>query len=160
MTNILCKACFSPCLCVFHLIWVSGGVPKGLGRNLLMWFYSPGSSKMVVPRPSSRCLAKGNIILLKLRARRRCPHLRATSEFFPALGVGDPRECRNQIFFLVKVRLGTRSPPFVAWAVELVLGTLNPCFIAWPLELGLGTLNPRFVAWPLELGTGTCNPRS
>ena len=53
-------------LCVFHLIWVSGrGVPKGLGHNLLMKFYSLGSSKMVVPLPSSRCLAEGNRILLR-----------------------------------------------------------------------------------------------
>ena len=32
-----------------------GGVPKGLGHNLLMQFSSLGSSKMVVPLPSSRC---------------------------------------------------------------------------------------------------------
>ena len=34
---MLCKACVSPLLCVFHPIWVlgGGGLPRGLGRNLL-----------------------------------------------------------------------------------------------------------------------------
>ena len=39
-----------------------GGLPKGLGHNLLMQFSSLGSSRMVVPLPSSRCLAEGNRI--------------------------------------------------------------------------------------------------
>ena len=40
-----------------------GGLPRGLGHNLLMQFPSLGSSRMVVPLPSSRCLAEGNRIL-------------------------------------------------------------------------------------------------
>ena len=46
---MLCKACFSPSLCVFHPIWVlggGGGLPRGLGHNLLMQFFRLGSSKM------------------------------------------------------------------------------------------------------------------
>ena len=39
-----------------------GGLPGGLGRNLLIQFYTLGSSKLVVPLPSSRCLAEGNRI--------------------------------------------------------------------------------------------------
>ena len=31
-----------------------GGLPRGLGHNLLMQFSSLGSSRMVVPLPSSR----------------------------------------------------------------------------------------------------------
>ena len=45
---------------------------------------SLGSSKTVVPLPSSRCLAKGNIILLRMHACRRCAHLWALSVFSPA----------------------------------------------------------------------------
>ena len=40
-----------------------GGLPRGLGHNLLMQFSSLGSSRMVVPLPSWRCLAEGNRIL-------------------------------------------------------------------------------------------------
>ena len=36
-----------------------GGLPRGLGQNLLMQFSSLGSSRIV---PSSRCLAEGNRI--------------------------------------------------------------------------------------------------
>ena len=36
-----------------------------------------------------------NIILPKMHACRRCAHLWAISDFFPALGVGHPRECRG-----------------------------------------------------------------
>ena len=36
-------------------------------------------------------------ILRKMHARRRCAHLWATSDFFAALGVGDPRECTGDI---------------------------------------------------------------
>ena len=39
-----------------------GGLPRGLGHNLLMQFSRLSSSRMVVPLPSSRCLAEGNII--------------------------------------------------------------------------------------------------
>ena len=39
-----------------------GGLPRGLGHNLLMQFSSLGSSRMVVPLPSFRCLAEGNRI--------------------------------------------------------------------------------------------------
>ena len=37
----------------------------GLGHNLRMQFSSFGSSKMVLPLPSSRCLAEGNRIFLE-----------------------------------------------------------------------------------------------
>ena len=43
--------------------WGGRGLPRGLGHNLLMQFSSLGSSRMVVPLPSSRCLAEGNRIL-------------------------------------------------------------------------------------------------
>ena len=39
--------------------WGGRGLPRGLGHNLLMQFYS---AKMAVPLPSSRCLAEGNRI--------------------------------------------------------------------------------------------------
>ena len=39
-----------------------GGLPRGLGHNVLMQFSRLGSSGMVVPLPSSRCLAEGNRI--------------------------------------------------------------------------------------------------
>ena len=39
-----------------------GGLPRGLGHNLLMQFSRLSSSRMVVPLPSSRCLAEGNRI--------------------------------------------------------------------------------------------------
>ena len=47
---ILCKACFSRSLCVFPLFGCSGGggVPRGLGHNLLMQLSSLGSSKMEI----------------------------------------------------------------------------------------------------------------
>ena len=41
--------------------WGGGGLPRGLGHNLLLQFSSL-SSRMVVPLPSSRCLAEGNRI--------------------------------------------------------------------------------------------------
>ena len=63
---MLCKACFSPSLCVFHPIWVllggGGWHPRGLEHNLRMQFSNLGSSRMVVPLPSLRCLAEGNRI--------------------------------------------------------------------------------------------------
>ena len=37
-----------------------GGLPRGPGHNMLMQFSSLGTSKMVVPLSSSKCLAKGN----------------------------------------------------------------------------------------------------
>ena len=45
----------------FYPIWgfLGGGLPRGLGHNLLIQFFSLGS-----PLPSSRCLAKGNRILI------------------------------------------------------------------------------------------------
>ena len=51
--------------CVFFTLFgfYGGGLPRGLGHNLLMQFSSLGSSRMVVPLPSSRCLAEGNRIL-------------------------------------------------------------------------------------------------
>ena len=39
-----------------------GGLPRGLGHKLLMLFSRLSSSRMVVPLPSSRCLAEGNRI--------------------------------------------------------------------------------------------------
>ena len=54
--------CFSPYLGVGGR---GEGLPRGLGHNLLMQFSGLGSSRMVVPLPSSRCLAEGNRILLK-----------------------------------------------------------------------------------------------
>ena len=43
------QSMFSPLLCVFRTIWVlGGGVPRGLGHNLLMQFSSLGSSKMEI----------------------------------------------------------------------------------------------------------------
>ena len=49
MIKYLCKACFSPSLCVFHPIWVLGGGPKGSrAHNLLMQFSRLSSSKMEI----------------------------------------------------------------------------------------------------------------
>ena len=39
-----------------------GWLPRDLGHNLLMQFSRLSSSRMVVPLPSSRCLAEGNRI--------------------------------------------------------------------------------------------------
>ena len=39
-------------------------------------------------------------ILLKMHACRRCAHVWATSDFFPALGAGDLRECRGGVALL------------------------------------------------------------
>ena len=47
-------------------VWGGGGLQRGLGHNLLMHFYSLISSRMVVPLPSSRCLAEGNRIFRSL----------------------------------------------------------------------------------------------
>ena len=47
----MCKACFGPYLCVCHLILVlgaRGGCPKGLVHNLLLQFFTLGSSKIEV----------------------------------------------------------------------------------------------------------------
>ena len=49
--TLLCKAFFSPLLCVFHPIWVLGGwgvLSRGLGRNLLMQFSRLNGSKMEI----------------------------------------------------------------------------------------------------------------
>ena len=43
--------------------WGGGWLPRGLGHNLLMQFSRLSSSRLVVPLPSSRCLAEGNRIL-------------------------------------------------------------------------------------------------
>ena len=57
-----------PSLCVFHPIWVLGGGPKGSGAQpAIMQFSSLSSSVMVVPHPSSRCLAEGNRIFFVSR---------------------------------------------------------------------------------------------
>ena len=49
------QSMFSPSLCGFHPIWVGegwggvgGGLPRGLGHNLIMQFSNLGSSKMVI----------------------------------------------------------------------------------------------------------------
>ena len=52
---------------------------------------------MVVPLASSRCLAEGNIILLKMHACRRCPQPWGSCHIFPTLCVWDPQECRGGI---------------------------------------------------------------
>ena len=48
----------------FTLFGCCGGgwLPRGLGHNLLVRFSRLSSSRMVVPLPSSRCLAEGNRI--------------------------------------------------------------------------------------------------
>ena len=51
----VCKACFSLYLCVIYPIrilrpWMAGGAPKGLVHNLLMQFFTPGSSKIDVSK--------------------------------------------------------------------------------------------------------------
>ena len=48
MINILCKACLAPFYVFFALFGCWGGVPRGLGHNLLMQFSSLGSSKMEI----------------------------------------------------------------------------------------------------------------
>ena len=56
LKSILCKACFRPCLHVFHPIWVlaarggGGGAPKGLVHSLLMQFFTLDSSKIEVSK--------------------------------------------------------------------------------------------------------------
>ena len=54
------KHVLAPLYVFFHPIWVC--VCVELGHNLLMQFSSLDSSRMVVPLPSSRCLAEGNRI--------------------------------------------------------------------------------------------------
>ena len=52
-------------MCFSHYLGVGGGgggLQRGLGHNLLMQFFRISSSRMVVPLPSSRCLAEGNTI--------------------------------------------------------------------------------------------------
>ena len=57
-----------------------GGLPRGLGHNLLMQFFCLNSSRMVVPLPSSRCLAEGNRIWI---APTQC-HGRSPCTMYPA----------------------------------------------------------------------------
>ena len=47
---------------LFGCLGGGGGLPRGIGHNLLMQFSRLSSSKKVVPFPSSRCLAEGNRI--------------------------------------------------------------------------------------------------
>ena len=63
---------------LFGLGWGGGGgLPSGLGHNLLMQFSSLGGSRMVVPLPSSRCLAEGNRIFKSHAASLTpCPQCR------------------------------------------------------------------------------------
>ena len=58
------KHVLAPLYVFFSLFgcWGGGGLPRGLGHNLLMQLSRLSSSKKVVPLPSSRCLAEGNII--------------------------------------------------------------------------------------------------
>ena len=44
------KHVLAPLYVFFHPIWVLGGVPRGLGHNLLMHFSNLGSSKMELPK--------------------------------------------------------------------------------------------------------------
>ena len=53
--------CFSP----YFGIWGGGGLPRGLGHNLLTQISRLSSSRIVVPLPSSRCLAEGNRFFFK-----------------------------------------------------------------------------------------------
>ena len=57
------KHVLAPLYVFFTLFgWGRGWLPRGLGHNLLMQFSRLSSSRMVVPLPSSRCLAEGNRI--------------------------------------------------------------------------------------------------
>ena len=47
-----------------------GGSPRGWGTTWLCSFIASVAQKMVVPLPSSRCPAEGNMILLKMHACR------------------------------------------------------------------------------------------
>ena len=65
------KHVLAPLYVFFTLFGLGGGwLPRGPAHNLLMRFSSLGSSRMVVPLPSSRCLAEGNRICIR---RRVCP---------------------------------------------------------------------------------------
>ena len=60
------KHVLAPLYVFFTLFgWREGGLPRGLGHNLLMQFFSLSSSRMVVPLPSLTCLAEGNRIFYK-----------------------------------------------------------------------------------------------
>ena len=57
------KHVLAPAYVFFTLFgWVGGGLLRGLGHNFFMQFSRLSSSRMVVPLPSSRCLAEGNRI--------------------------------------------------------------------------------------------------
>ena len=57
------KHVLAPLYVFSHYLGGGGGwLPRGLGLNLLMQFSRPSSPRMVVPLPSSRCLAEGNRI--------------------------------------------------------------------------------------------------
>ena len=59
------KCVLAPLYVFFTLFggWGGGGAPKGSGAQpAIMQFSSLNSSEMVVPLPSSRCLAEGNRI--------------------------------------------------------------------------------------------------
>ena len=70
---------FVPLFMCFHIIWVlgweGGGLPKGLGHNLLKQFYCLGNSKMVVPLPFLRCFAEGNRISSQNQPQNLHPNL-------------------------------------------------------------------------------------
>ena len=51
---------------LFGCCWGGGWHPRGLEHNLLMKFSNLGSSRMVVPLPSLRCLAEGNRIFFSV----------------------------------------------------------------------------------------------
>ena len=78
----------------------------------------------------------------------------ATSDFFPALGVGDPRECRGDVALPPSSgpREG-RGEVATSDFVPLCRAVLKETDLFF-VKVGLGTRNLRFVAWPLELGLG------
>ena len=55
-----------------------GGLLRGLGHNLFMPFSPLSSSRMVVPLPSSRCLAEGNRIWRKEGTRNETWSVQST----------------------------------------------------------------------------------
>ena len=67
------KHVLAPLYVFFTLLGCGGGgFPRGMGHNLLMQFSRLGSSSMVIPLPSSRCLAEGNRIYHEKAILRHC----------------------------------------------------------------------------------------
>ena len=73
---------------IFGCWGARGGLPRGLGHNLLMQLSSLSSSRMVVPLPSSRCRAEGNrITLQRLLDQSQAGVYRGKSYIPPILGL-------------------------------------------------------------------------